>query len=342
MSMMKLVTLMLLLSVVGATQAHHSINAHYDSNDVREVTGTVESVRWVNPHISVFFSAPNDQGEIVTWRAEGAPINTLERQGVSLSDLKPGDTITVIGLGSRFGRPEMIAAKLIHGDAEHILFPPVAATLFGSGRGATGESTVVRSAQGYEISVATAPDIFRVWVPVVFPATGEHPVPLPLTDSARAAAASYDPVADDLAAKCMPAGMPSMLDQPFPVEFVDEGDHILMRIEEWNGERTIYMDAAATRRDTPAIYGHSVGHWEGETLVIETSDIDYPYFDDRGTPMSADMRITERYGLNADHSRLEWTATMRDPPTFTEPHTFGGSMAFAPAIQLREFQCEPE
>ena len=78
-----------------------------------------------------------------------------------------------------------------------------------------------------------------------------------------------------------------MLDTPYPVEFVDEGEQIVMRLEEWDGTRTIYMNPG----DGPPVQEHSpkgisFGRWEGKTLAIFTTYIDYPFLDDLGTPQS--------------------------------------------------------
>ena len=329
----------LALCFLTSAQAHHSLTAKYDVADIREITGILQSVKWINPHTEWVFSVENELGEAETWRAEGAAINTLIRNGVSRDDLQIGGSITVIGPVSRFGRNEIIAAKAITSGKEYVLFPALANVLLEPPP--ESESTVT-SAAGYELVIAKAPDLFRVWVPIEFPATGIHPVALPLTDHARAAADAYDAIEDDLAADCIPAGMPSMLDQPYPVEFVDQGDRIMMRFEEWNGVRTIHMNDSAPGGGRGTIFGDSTGRWDGDTLVIETSGVDYPSYNDAGVPMTEDMRVTERYSPSADRLRMNWTATIVDPSVFTEPVSFGGWMAWSPDIEIREFGCVKE
>ena len=133
-----------------------------------------------------------------------------------------------------------------------------------------------------------------------------------------------------------------MLDQPYPIEFIDQGDQIVLRIEEWNAVRTIHMNNAAMDDGLSTIYGHSKGRWEGDTLIIETSGVDYPYYNDAGTPMTKGMKITERYSISADQRRMNWTATIVDPKIFTKPVSFGGWMAWAPDIVIQEFGCKVE
>ena len=65
--------------------------------------------------------------------------------------------------------------------------------------------------------------------------------------------------------------------------------------------------------------GYSVGRWEGNTLIVETSRIDWPYFDGGGTPQSADVETVERFAVSQDQERLDYRITITDPVTLTEP-----------------------
>ena len=73
------------------------------------------------------------------------------------------------------------------------------------------------------------------------------------------------------------------------------------------------------------VLDYSVGHWDGDTLVVETTNIDWPYFDDVGTPMSSALRTVERYTLSADAQRLNMEMTVTDPVNFTEPGHLTGT-----------------
>ena len=88
-------------------------------------------------------------------------------------------------------------------------------------------------------------DIFRVWLPLERPNTGAGNTQYPLTEAGRAALADWDPE-NDPALRCIPPGVPTAMDNPYPIEFVDHGDVIELRLEEWDGLRTIYMEGAWT------------------------------------------------------------------------------------------------
>ena len=113
--------------------------------------------------------------------------------------------------------------------------------------------------------------------------------------------------------------MPILMSQPHPMEFVDRGDTIALRIEEYDAARTIHMTAApvATRERSPL--GYSVGRWENGSLVIDTTLIDAPYFNSEGVPLGSDAYAIERFTVSADGRRLAYALTVTDPETFTEP-----------------------
>jgi len=147
-------------------------------------------------------------------------------------------------------------------------------------------------------------------------------------------------LADDPALRCEPPGMPSMLETPYPIEFVDEGDQIIMRFEEWDGSRTIHMNPGrGPPVQEPSLNGVSFGRFEGPTLAIFTTYISYPYYDDLGTPQSGAVTVLERYTPTADETRLDWQVTITDPATFTMPVVRRGFMAFEPGEVIKPYNC---
>lgn len=324
---------------ISPAAAHHSIAVHYDMGNIQEISGTLVSMNWRNPHTTLEFTVENEAGELETWRGEAGSLNAIRRDGLTADLFQQGDHITVTGPVSRFGRKEMIAIAIDHKDQRYFLFAAIA-KLMQMKVIDTDKFELILSAGGNEVRPVNAPNIFRIWTPIDFPATAINPLDLSLTESAKQAALNYDEIADDLAIKCIAPGMPSMLDNPYPIEFVDQGDQILVRHEEWEAERTVYMEEGAVQTNPTDKYGFSTGRWEDGSLLIETTNIDYPYFDDGGTPMTKGMIVTERYTLRADHSRLDWTATFTDPEVFLSPVSFGGSFGWVPDTQIREFNCK--
>jgi hypothetical protein len=158
----------------------------------------------------------------------------------------------------------------------------------------------------------------------------------PLTDAARRARAAFNPLTDTVAPGCRPKGMPTIMEQPYPIEFVNKGDTILLRMEEYDTVRTISMSPSANVDSLPKrLLGRSKGRWEGDTLVVSTSRIDWPYLDSSGVPQGPSSSIVERFTATGDGTRLQYTMTITDPATFTEPVELKRSWVWRPGETVK-------
>jgi hypothetical protein len=126
---------------------------------------------------------------------------------------------------------------------------------------------------------------------------------------------------------------------PYPMELVDNGDVIVYRQEEFDSARTIHMNPATAPAPELSKMGHSVGHWEGETLVVNTSLSTWPYLDGGGTPISADAEYEERFTVSDDGKRLNYTVLVTDPTTFTEPVLLDRFWLWVPGVQVEAYDC---
>jgi hypothetical protein len=93
--------LSLLLSVTA--MSHHSFSAEFDVGRPVDITGTLTSVEWTNPHAWLHIDVQDDQGNVVSWAVEMLGVNTLVRSGMTPQSLKGGDRLRVTGFGSRDG-----------------------------------------------------------------------------------------------------------------------------------------------------------------------------------------------------------------------------------------------
>ena len=87
--------------------------------------------------------------------------------------------------------------------------------------------------------------------------------------------------------------------------------------------------------------GYSVGHWEGETLVIETTHVDFPYIDPYGTPQSDQARFHETFTVSEDDV-LNYVLTVTDPVMFVEPFTMERPREWTPGVELVPYNCVAE
>jgi hypothetical protein len=163
-----------------------------------------------------------------------------------------------------------------------------------------------------------------------------------LTPLAREELANYDP-SDDPAVDCTPDGdgWRHQLTAPPPIEITQYEDRVVIRYEYWNAERIIYTDGRGHPDDvTPSRLGHSIGWYEGPTLVVETTAIIPSLVSLPGgyVTHSPDARAYERYTRNGDRLDLEWSIV--DPVYFREPIRGYKSHLSAPGWKLEEFVCE--
>jgi hypothetical protein len=93
----------LLLAAALPVLAHHSFAAEYDDKKPVTLTGTVNKVEFMNPHIWVILDAKDASGQSARWQCEGGPPNSLVRQGWTKNSLKPGDEVTIEGFRAKDG-----------------------------------------------------------------------------------------------------------------------------------------------------------------------------------------------------------------------------------------------
>jgi hypothetical protein len=123
-------------------------------------------------------------------------------------------------------------------------------------------------------------------------------------------------------ANCLPPGLPAIMGQPYPMEFLLTPGQVTIIIEAYSQTRHIYTDGRPLPSDPdPTFYGTSVGHWEGDTLVAETVGFEQVA---RGLnfPYSDQMKIVERFRLS-DPDTMTIETTIVDPKALTMPYPMG-------------------
>ena len=85
-----------------------------------------------------------------------------------------------------------------------------------------------------------------------------------------------------------------------------------------------------------------MGRWENGDLIVRTSAIDFPYLNATGVPQSGSIELAERFSVAADGSRLNYTLTITDAATFTEPVTISKYWVWTPDVALQPYECVEE
>lgn len=142
-------------------------------------------------------------------------------------------------------------------------------------------------------------------------------------------------------ASCIPPGLPQSMTEPYPIEFLFTPGRVTILIETYGLTRRIYTDANPPPADPdPSFQGTSVGRWEGDTLVVETSAILPETSPVNGINGHSDkLRVTERMHL-ADPDTLQITTTRDDPAVFLEPFTTETYYKRHRDWKIMEYVCE--
>lgn len=313
-----------LLVLPGALlNAHHASAPFYDSSREIEVEGEITEVLWQNPHIR--FTLRDDEGR--EWDIETTSVSILSRWGLDEGVVEVGSHVRLAGRPGRLSDTAMWVSNMLLPTGQEVLL---------SSRPRWTDDTVGEDLRG-EVAAAPELGLFRVWTSAGRLWNNDYP----LTEFARTERAGWDPVADEPTAECAPKGMAFIMENPYPMEFVDRGDTILLRIEEYDLVRTIHMTPeGAALEPAPSLLGHSVGRWEGETLVVETTRIRYPHFDKTGIPQTGAVRNLERFTVDEEGSRLEYSVTVTDPTIFTEPVVMTKTWAYRPGETINPYDCQ--
>lgn len=318
-------------------RSHHS-PAEYDQTQVVELQGEIVDVFWGNPHVLLQLLTVDGNGMQSTWELEGAAISSQRRRGVTPDLIDVGDQVRVAGFSS--------TRREYHLLAEHVLLPDGVELLLGSAREPRWSDTELGSSawtvDPIKASTAEATGIFRVWSrgaglwPWYFGELDEFR----LTETARAVAAEFDPFEDNPLLDCTAPGMPALMGNPYPMEFVAVDGGIEMHHEEFDVVRMIHIGEGVTADGQPlSPLGYSVGEWQGSTLVVATSAINWPHFGRIGIPQTEAVEVVERFTVTDTDDRLDYELTITDPGTLLEPFTWQAFWVWRPGEEVSQYQC---
>jgi hypothetical protein len=327
--------LMALLCVVGLTQpagAHHS-SAFY-TDEMVEIAGELIEVGWRNPHSVFVVKGVDADGEENLWKIEGNSIFNYLRRGLTQESFPLNSQVKVIGFRSSRNEFALEGANMLLPGGIEVLLWEKQAPMF------SDEATLVTGEPDKVVDAASEnKGVFRVWSSANGIYWGQQMANQPYSEAAIANRVSFD-MLDNFATRCEGEGMPRIMLTPHPFEFEDMGDVIQLKAELYDTERTIYMDRSDVPAFTPATkLGYSIGKWEGTTLVVTTTNVSWPFLDNRGSAQSEAVVIAERYSVSDDQGRLDFEITVTDPPNLTQPAVLKGYW-LALGHELPTFNCE--
>jgi len=165
-----------------------------------------------------------------------------------------------------------------------------------------------------------------------------------LTDAGKAVAAKVASPLETTQKDCIPIGVPAVMFYPVANTIKVEKDRVLISVDWMDTERVVYLDG---RAHPPAsqtfLHGHSVGRWEGKTLVVETTNFrEHPMGSSTGVPGSTQKKVTERFTLSDDGKSLLYSGTVEDPLYLPAPGQWSGRLEYRPGMPHSNQKCDVE
>ena len=146
---------------------------------------------------------------------------------------------------------------------------------------------------------------------------------------------------DDPTANCIVGGVPrSDLVGFYPFKILQVPGMVVILYEAVHSYRQIFSDGRALPKDpNPTWFGYSVGSWEGDTFVVNTSGFnDKGWLDAAGKPATEQLHVVERF-MRKDFGHMDIQITIDDPKAYTRPWTVTQPLAFQPDTELLEYIC---
>ena len=312
------------LALAPVALAHHSAAAFDTQQEVR-TTGTVTQFTFRNPHVYMTLLVKKADGSTVALEVEAGAASVLNPLGFNRNSLAVGDVVTIVGNHAR-AKPDtlMLGRDLYKGDGSYYPLNIASRSVY------TGRNEVATTIAGTWFSPWNEFSAFlgaaRGW---------------PLTEAGKTALAAFDPKAT-AQKDCIPVGVPTLMFYPVADTITVQRDRVVMKVDWMDSERTIFLDG---RKHPPAgetfLHGHSVGRWEGDTLVAETTNFkEHPLGLSTSLPGSTRKRVTERFRLAQDGKSLNYSGAIEDPVYLARPVEWSGQWTYRPNMPHSNEKCD--
>ncbi|MDB4511869.1 DUF6152 family protein [Arenicella sp.] len=325
-----------LLATLGvfatASMAHHGSNGQFDTTKEIQVSGVVTDIKLVNPHSYVYFDVTNEDGSVDPWRCELRGGSLLKRTGWSSEMFATGTELTIDGAPARreefgcmvqtitFADGRIVGRNdVLNADEENAAAAPVVTKLADGTPNFNGNWAAAQESPGGP----GGPGAMGAGGMGAMGADGGMGPggmggggpQYTLTDAGEAASAGFES-ADNPRYHCKATNIfhDWWFDQN--VNMIEQtNDKIVMTYGFMDIVRTIHLDMDSHPADiVPSIAGHSIGSWDGDTLVVDTVGFSEGYLDGRGgVKHSSALHTVERMSLSEDGETLTIDYTGEDP-----------------------------
>lgn len=337
-----LFSFLIIYALFSTVLAHHS-TSHY-ADDISELEGSIVEIHWRNPHVYLFLETDNEEGVKTIWELEAGTLYNITRAGITKDLFNIGDQVRIAGNKSNTYPNKFWLENILAANGGEYIFVARSAprwndSALGGRRSWTNQAKTIEQRNN-------SLGIFRVWSPAtrgtpLSPGLTANRLENIATDEALSGKGSWDYSFDE---NCQAPGMPRANHSPHPHQFIDKGDTIEIFSEEFHETRVIHMNNEIDPVTQPySALGFSTGHWEDKnTLIITTSNINFPFMDLTGIKQSNQVTVLETYVLNENQSQVEYTVIIKDPLMLKEPHVKRGIWLDLNEVIDRDTRCVPQ
>jgi hypothetical protein len=351
----------LMMAAVPAL-AHHSFAAEYDEKKPVTLKGTVTQYAWDNPHVFTYIDVAEPGGQIASWAVEWESRIELKRAGWTQDSLKVGEQVTVEAVRARDGSNHAAGKSISVAGGKKLLAANEASGIpvrRGKAKPAPRwpDGHVRLGIGGGELGYWADPSASSLVADNVKIKMNRDGLLANIADADKVA--PFKPWAkglyvyrqrtllkDDPMASCLPPGGPRQLMVPYGVQILEQPERKRIFLMSGGGNRNwrlIYTDGRElpTSEDaTPTYYGNSVGHWDGDTLVVDTVGFNERFwFSNGGLPHTEKLKLTERFS-RPDFETLKYDVTVDDPGAYTRTWSSGWTLAWIPDHEIQEYFCD--
>lgn len=359
--MLKVSLLGVALCAATSASAHHGFG-NFAMNEDIELTGTITRLDFVNPHSWVHFNVTNADGTVTEKRCELRSATTLRRSGWTPAMFPVGMKITIQGSPDRSERDACYTSTITFGDGSQLdrygqrieatVDLTRAARMPGGEPNLAGDwaqeqrimtdpkgrdGTLVPLSQATNFGVGGVPEGqaeipgARGTAAAEAPRPASVPAPqngvVPLTEAGRAAMQALVDMPRAVRS-CMQGSIISDWGGEPVNRITQSADTITLQYGFLGLERTVHMNAEHPATPAPGRAGHSIGHWENDTLVVDT--VGFLAGTLRGTtPHSEQLHVVERFTLDPATLLLKREYTAEDPLFFTQAYSGNDTVALS-------------
>jgi hypothetical protein len=302
--------------------AHHG-NFTYDGDTIITLQGEVIAFNYTNPHGSIVLRTEGDTE--IEIEVDGPSL--IGPMGTDRNALQPGDRIVAYVSPNNIGREnEVLGREVILEDGSVVLV------------------SVAYARQQQRQSVMPAESVLGTWVPertnlFAYVASSSD---WDLTPAGQSSFDAYDVSKSFAQAECIAATSPLLMMYPTANRLVEVDGNIEINADWMGAGRTVYMDDRDhPGTDTRFYQGHSTGHWEGTTLVVETTNFDEnPIGNVFSIASGRDKKLLERISLNADGLSATYAFTLTDPDYLAQAVSISYLWNYRPDVSISSEACD--